>query len=339
MSAATITSFGAPLEIKEMDIPTPGRGEVLVKLHATGVCHSDLHLAQGDWALLPSLPRVPGHEGIGEVVETGQDVETLAVGDMVGNAWLWRACGTCENCRTGWETICANQVTSGVHIDGSFGQYMLVDERFAGRFHPDVDAVEAAPILCAGVTVYKGLKVSEARPGQWVTIAGIGGLGHLAVQYAKAMGLRVAAVDVAEDKLQLAKTLGAELTVNAKEHDPAEEITRQTGGGTNAVIVTASHPAAHRQAVGMARDRGTVVLIGMPDGNFEAPIRQIVAKALTIRGSAVGTRQDLVEAIEFYNNGKVKPIVTGRTLDEVNTVFGEMQAGKIDGRVSVDYLK
>nr|WP_242702134.1 alcohol dehydrogenase AdhP [Arthrobacter cavernae] len=332
MHAAVVTEFGRELQIQEIERPTPGPGEALVRLITSGVCHTDLHAAEGDWPVKPKLPLVPGHEGVGEVVELGEGVKDLAVGDLVGNAWLWSACGECQYCRTGWETLCESQQNAGYGVDGSFGEYMLVNTRFAARIPEGSDPVEVAPVLCAGVTVYKGLKMTEARPGQWVTISGIGGLGHIAVQYAVAMGLRVAAVDIADDKLALAKQHGAELTVNALKEDPVEVIQRETGGA-HGVLVTAVHPSAFGQAIGMARRGGTIVFNGLPPGDFPAPIFEIVLKGLTVRGSIVGTRQDLEEALDFYAQGKIHPTVSTRELSEVNAVFDEMKHAKIDGRV------
>ncbi|BCW20065.1 zinc-dependent alcohol dehydrogenase [Arthrobacter sp. NtRootA9] len=324
--------FGTDLQVRSLPIPTPGPGEALVKVLTTGVCHTDLHAAEGDWPVKPVPPFVPGHEGVGEVVALGDGVTGLAVGDLVGNAWLWSACGSCQYCGSGWETLCEAQKNGGYSVDGSFGEYMLVDGRFAARIPAGSDPVEVAPVLCAGVTVYKGLKMTEAKPGQWVTISGIGGLGHIAVQYAVAMGLRVAAVDIADDKLALARAHGAELTVNALHEDPAEVIQRETGG-CHGVLVTAVHPSAFGQAIGMARRGGTIVFNGLPPGDFPAPIFDIVLKGLTVRGSIVGTRQDMEEALDFYARGKIHPTVSVRELSEVNAVFDEMKHAKIDGRV------
>ncbi|MBX7445053.1 MULTISPECIES: alcohol dehydrogenase AdhP [unclassified Arthrobacter] len=332
MQAAVVTTFGSDLSVQDIAIPQPGPGQALVKVLTTGVCHTDLHAAEGDWPVKPTPPFVPGHEGVGEVVALGEGVTDLAIGDLVGNAWLWSACGDCQYCRTGWETLCEAQQNGGYSVDGSFGEYMLVDSRFAARIPAGSDPVEVAPVLCAGVTVYKGLKMTEARPGQWVTISGIGGLGHIAVQYAVAMGLRVAAVDIADDKLALAKAHGAELAVNALHEDPAEVIQRETGG-CHGVLVTAVHPSAFGQAIGMARRGGTIVFNGLPPGDFPAPIFEIVLKGLTVRGSIVGTRQDLEEALDFYARGKIHPTVSVRELSEVNAVFDEMKHAKIDGRV------
>lgn len=337
MTAAVVNEFGADLDVTEdLEIPEPGRGQVLVKLISSGVCHTDLHAKDGDWPVKPEPPFVPGHEGVGEVVKVGDGVEDLAVGDIVGNAWLWSACGRCEYCRTGWETLCEEQENGGYTVNGSFGTYMLVDAAYAARIPDGVDLVEVAPILCAGVTVYKGLKCTGVRPGQWVVISGVGGLGHIAVQYAVAMGMRVAAVDVAEDKLALAREHGAEVTVNALEGDPAAEIREKTGGA-HGVLVTAVHPDAFRQAIDMARRGGTIVFNGLPPGEFPAPIFDIVLNGLTIRGSIVGTRQDMIEALDFYARGLIHPTVTTRPLEDINEVFDEMHHGKIEGRVVIKY--
>ncbi|MCR6491166.1 alcohol dehydrogenase AdhP [Cellulomonas sp. P24] len=336
MTAAVVHELGAGLTVEDVPVPRPGPGQALVKLISSGVCHTDLHAVQGDWPVKPSPPFIPGHEGVGTVVALGEGVTDLAIGQLVGNAWLWSACGTCQYCRTGWETLCEQQQNGGYSVDGSFGQYMLVDSRFAARIPDGVDLVEVAPILCAGVTVYKGLKMTEARPGQWVVISGIGGLGHIAVQYARAMGLRVVAVDIADDKLALATKHGAELVVNALVDDPAEVVQRETGGA-HGVLVTAVHPSAFGQAIGMARRGGTIVFNGLPPGDFPAPIFEIVLKGLTVRGSIVGTRQDLEEALDFYARGQIHPTVSTRGLGEINTVFDEMRHGAIDGRVVIRY--
>ncbi|ELB93169.1 Zn-dependent alcohol dehydrogenase, partial [Rhodococcus wratislaviensis IFP 2016] len=221
-------------------------------------------------------------------------------------------------------------------VNGSFAEYMLVDSRFAARIPDGSDPVEVAPVLCAGVTVYKGLKVTDLEPGNWVTISGIGGLGHLAVQYAVAMGLRVAAVDVSDSKLELAREFGAEVLVNAAKEDPVERILEETGG-TDGVLVTAVHPAAFGQAIGMARRGGTITFNGLPPGDFPAPIFDTVLKGLTIRGSIVGTRQDMTEALDFYTRGKIKPTVHTRRLEEINAIFDELRQGKIDGRIVLEF--
>jgi propanol-preferring alcohol dehydrogenase len=336
MKAAVVHAFGDDLTIDDVPVPSPGPGQALVKVITSGVCHTDLHAVEGDWPVKPNPPFIPGHEGVGTVVALGEGVTNLTVGQLVGNAWLFSACGHCQYCNVGWETLCEQQQNAGYSVDGSFGQYMLVDAKFAAIIPEGADLVEVAPILCAGVTVYKGLKMTEARPGQWVVISGIGGLGHIAVQYAKAMGLRVAAVDIADDKLALAKKHGAELLVNAAHEDPIEVVQRVTGGA-HGILVTAVHRSAFGQAIHMSRRGGTIVFNGLPAGDFPASIFEIVLKGLTVRGSIVGTRQDLVEALEFYARGQIHPTVATRDLHEINAVFEEMKHGKIDGRVVIKY--
>jgi alcohol dehydrogenase, propanol-preferring len=336
MQAAVVHAFGKDLTIDNVPVPTPGHGQALVKLITSGVCHTDLHAVEGDWPVKPNPPFIPGHEGVGKVIALGDRVTNLKIGQLVGNAWLFSACGDCQYCNTGWETLCEKQQNAGYSVDGSFGEYMLVDAKFAAIIPDGADLVEVAPVLCAGVTVYKGLKMTEAKPGEWVVISGIGGLGHIAVQYAKAMGLRVAAVDIADDKLALAKKHGAELVVNALDEDPIEVVQRVTGGA-HGVLVTAVHPSAFGQAIHMSRRGGTIVFNGLPAGDFPASIFEIVLKGLTVRGSIVGTRQDLKEALEFYARGQIHPTVATRDLGEINAVFDEMKHGKIDGRVVIKY--
>ncbi len=336
MHAAVVEQFGSKLILQDLPIPVPGPGQALVKLISSGVCHTDLHAAHGDWPVKPTPPFIPGHEGVGEVVALGEGVTNLHVGQLVGNAWLFSACGECEFCTTGWETLCEKQQNSGYSVDGSFGQYMLVDAAYAALIPEGADPVEVAPILCAGVTVYKGLKMTEARPGQWVVISGIGGLGHIAVQYARAMGLRVAAVDIDDDKLALATRHGAELVVNARTEDPIAVIQAATGGA-HGILVTAVHPDAFGQAIHMSRRGGTIVFNGLPPGDFPASIFEIVLKGLTVRGSIVGTRQDMVEALDFYARGQIHPTVATRKLDEINEILDEMTRGAIAGRIVIAY--
>ena len=333
MKAAVVRKFGQPLTIDEVPIPEPDLGQVLIKVSASGVCHTDLHAADGDWPVKPTLPFIPGHEAVGHVVKIGKGVVGLKEGDAVGVPWLHDACGYCEYCTTGWETLCESQHNSGYSVDGGHAEYVLGAAPYVGRIPESADLVAMAPILCAGVTTYKGLKETEARPGEWVVISGIGGLGHVAVQYAKAMGLYVAAVDIADDKLELAKHLGADLVANAKTEDAAAKIVKETGGGAHGVLVTAVSTEAFAQALAMTRRRGTVSLVGMPPGDFATPIFDVVLKRITIRGSIVGTRRDMAEAIDFAIAGKVKTTVSTRKLDEINDVLARLKDGTVDGRI------
>ncbi|GGB35939.1 zinc-dependent alcohol dehydrogenase [Gordonia jinhuaensis] len=335
-----VHKLGNPLTIDEVEIPTPTGFEALVRVDYTGVCHTDLHAAHGDWPVKPSPPFIPGHEGVGTVVAVGDQVTRIHEGQLVGNAWLWSACGECEWCETGWETLCPLQKNGGYAVDGSFGRYMLVDSRYCPIIPDGVDPKAAGPILCAGVTVYKGLKVTDTKPGEWVLISGIGGLGHIAVQYAIAMGRRVAAVDVDDEKLALAKHHGAEVMVNAATSpDAAAEIQEATGGGVHGALVTAVNSHAFPQAVGALRRGGTVSLVGLPPEQFPLDIFTTVLFGLTVRGSIVGTRKDMSEALDFFARGKISPTYTMRRLDEINEIFDEMEHGKIEGRIVMDLEK
>jgi propanol-preferring alcohol dehydrogenase len=238
---------------------------------------------------------------------------------------------------SGWETLCLEQKNSGYSVNGSFAQYALGQADYLGRIPKGLSFVDAAPILCAGVTTYKGLKMTEARPGEWVVISGIGGLGHVAVQYAKAMGLHVAAVDLGPEKMALARKLGAEITIDARIQDPAKEIQKQIGGAQG-VLVTAVSPIAFKQGVGMLRRGGTCVLNGLPAGEFPVSIFDVVLNGYTIRGSIVGTRVDLEEALSFAAEGKVKATIETLPLESINDVFSLLKAGKINGRVVLDLI-
>jgi len=332
MKATVCKEFGKPLVIEEVPVPEPGPGQILVRIVATGVCHTDLHAVNGDWPVKPSPPFIPGHEGVGTVVALGAGVARVKEGDRVGIPWLHTADGYCEYCRTGWETLCPRQQNTGYSVNGTFAEYALADPTFVGRLPDQLDWGPAAPTLCAGVTVYKGLKETEVKPGEWVMISGIGGLGHMAVQYAKAMGMHVVAIDIHDDKLALATRLGADLAVNARTTDAAAEIQKQVGG-THGALITAVSPPAFEQAFGVLRSHGTMALVGLPPGKFAMPIFDTVLKRITVRGSIVGTRQDLEEALEFAGEGKVKAHFAWDELSNINDIFHRMAEGRIDGRI------
>jgi alcohol dehydrogenase, propanol-preferring len=332
MQAAVVRAFHEPLIIEEVLMPQPGPGQVLVKVVASGVCHTDLHAADGDWPVKPALPFIPGHEGVGYVAALGPGVTRLKEGDRVGVPWLHSACGACSYCLTGWETLCPQQQNTGYSVNGGYAEYVVAPAAYVGLLPAGLDFAAAAPILCAGVTTYKGLKETDTRPGQWVVISGIGGLGHVAVQYARAMGLHVAAVDVAPDKLQLARDLGAEIALNAAELDPAAELQRLIGGA-HGVLITAVSPTAFAQGIGMLRRGGTCALVGLPPGGFPTPIFDVVLKRLTIRGSIVGTRADLQESLAFAADGAVRAKIELQPLSAINSVFDRLKRGAVNGRV------
>lgn len=338
MKAAVIHEFGAALNIEEMPVKMPQENQILVKVISCGVCHTDLHACDGDWPVKSKMPLIPGHEAIGYVAALGKGVHQMKEGDIVGVPWLHSACGGCEYCITGWETLCGTQQNGGYSVDGGFAEYVIADARYVAHFPSGINFNEMAPIICAGVTVYKGLKETEVKPGEWVAISGVGGLGHLAVQYAKAMGMHVAAIDISDDKLALAKSLGAELTVNAKDQDPGIFLKKLTGG-MHGVLVTAVSPIAFSQGLSALRRKGTLSLNGLPPGDFPLPIFDTVLNRITVRGSIVGTRKDMQEAIAFAVDGKVKADVHGARLEDINTVFDQMKAGEIEGRVVLEIAK
>ena len=336
MKAAVVRQLGEPLSIEEMPIPEVGPGQALVKIASTGVCHTDLHALAGDWPVKPHLPFVPGHEGVGFVVATGSGVSAVKEGDRVGVPWLHSACGHCEFCLTGWETLCKSQTNTGYSVNGTFAEYVLVDPNFVAPLPKNVAFSPIAPILCAGVTVYKGLKETEAKPGEWVVVSGIGGLGHLAIQYAKAMGLHVIAVDVATDKIQLAKSMDVDLAVDARDPDAAARILQVTDGGAHGVLVTAVSPNAFSYGLQVLRRKGTMSLVGLPPGDFPLSIFDVVLNRKTIRGSIVGTREDLAESLAFAAEGKVAVDYQTAALEDINQVFERMKAGTIEGRVVLE---
>jgi alcohol dehydrogenase, propanol-preferring len=335
MQAAVVRSFGRPTSIEQVPVPVPGPHQALVKVEYTGVCHTDLHTVRGDWHAPATLPIIPGHAGHGPVVALGPDVTNARIGDRLGSTWLASACGTCAACLAGDEPLCPAQENVGYSVNGSFAEYMLIDTRYAAHIPAGADPVAVCAVLCSGVTAYKALKVTGARTGQWVVISGIGGVGHLAVQYARAMGLRVAAVDVDESKLALARKHGAELTVNALTQDPGVELTAQVGGA-HAAVITATTSRAFTTSLSMLRAGGTVALVGLPPGSFPLDIVDTVRRGLTVRGSIVGNRLDLAEALDLYATRAVDPSVSLRPLSEIDAVFTEFAGGLIDGSVVLD---
>jgi propanol-preferring alcohol dehydrogenase len=337
MKVAQVEQFGQALVLKELDIPTPGPGQILVKTEACGVCHTDLHAAGGDWPLKPALPFTPGHEGIGIVTALGTGVTAVKVGERVGVPWLYSACGHCEFCLAAQEPVCAEAQFGGYTKNGGFAEYIIADPNYVAHIPVGLSAVDAAPLICAGVTSYKGIKETQARPGEWVVISGIGGLGHLGVQYAKAMGLHVCAVDIDDAKLEHAKRLGADAVVNAKHSGAVAAVIKATNGGAHGVLITAPSLPAFEQGIRMTRKHGTCVLVGIPPGDFPTPLFDVVANCITIRGSFVGTRRDMAEALAFAADGKVKADIELQPLSAINKVFERLAKGEVLSRVVLDF--
>jgi alcohol dehydrogenase, propanol-preferring len=338
MHAAVVEHFGKPLVFRELPIPVPGPGQILIKTEACGVCHTDLHAANGDWPVKPTPPFIPGHEGIGRVTAVGAGVKIVKEGDRVGVPWLYSACGHCEYCLSAWETVCASAEFGGYTKNGGFAEYIVGDPNYVAHIPNGLGPKEAAPLICAGITTYKGIKMTEARAGEWVVISGAGGLGHLAIQYAKVMGLQVCAVDIDDSKLAHAKRLGADLVVNASHGDPIEAVKKGTDGGAHGVLITAPSLGAFKQGVGMTRKRGTCVLVGLPPGDFPVPLFEVVANCITIRGSFVGNREDMAEALAFAAEGKVSADIELQPLSAINDVFERLEHGDVPSRVVLDFI-
>jgi alcohol dehydrogenase, propanol-preferring len=335
MKAAVVRAFKQPLVIEDLPKPEPGAGEIVVKIEAAGLCHTDIHAAHGDWPVKPTLPFIPGHEGIGIVESIGAGVAEVKEGDRVALPWLGYACGACEYCVSGWETLCEKQLNTGYFIDGSYAEYAKAHARYVGKVPDGLLAIEAAPLTCAGVTTYKAVKVSGARSSDLVAVFGIGGLGHMALQYAKIAGATVVAVDLVEEKLGLARELGADYTINGREEDPVQAIKKL--GGADAAIAVAVSPKAFEQAYRSLRRGGTLVFVALPaDNSFQLPIFETVLNGTKIVGSIVGTRVDLAETFELHAAGKTKVVYETRQLDDVNEAFEEVEQARARARLVFD---
>ncbi|EOH99784.1 alcohol dehydrogenase [Enterococcus haemoperoxidus ATCC BAA-382] len=339
MKAAVVTKENnGKVEIKEVSLRPLEAGEALVDVEYCGVCHTDLHVAHGDFGEVPG--RVIGHEGIGIVKEIAPGVESVKVGDRVSIAWFFEGCGTCEYCITGRETFCRQVKNAGFSVDGAMAEQCIVKADYAVKVPEGLDPAQASSISCAGVTCYKAIKVSDVKPGQWVAIYGIGGLGNLAIQYAKnVFNAKVIAVDINDDKLEFAKELGADLVCNPLTDGDAGAWIQEKVGGAHAAVVTAVSKVAFNQAVDSVRAAGKVVAVGLPPETMDLAIVKTVLDGIQIVGSLVGTRKDLEEAFQFGAEGKVVPVVETRCLHEVNDIFEEMEQGKIKGRMVVDLKK
>ena len=336
MKAAVVSSFTAPLQVTERDIPEPGAGEVLVHIQASGLCHTDIHAAHGDWPVKPGLPFVPGHEGVGIIEKLGAGVTSRAVGERVAIPWLGYACGECRYCIDGRETLCESQHNSGYSVDGAFAEYAVASAKFVVPVPDGVTSLDAAPLTCAGVTTYKALKVAGITPTERVAVFGIGGLGHLGVQYARIMGGTVIAVDVEAPKLELARELGAEHLVNAAEVDPVAAI--QQLGGADVALVLAASPKVFEQAFASLSRGGRLICVALPaDQEMHVSIFETVLKGLSIIGSIVGTRQDLAEVFALHAAGRTRIIAEGRRLEEVNDAITEVLSGKVLARLVFEF--
>jgi propanol-preferring alcohol dehydrogenase len=332
MRAVVVTSFENPLEVKEIVVPQVGPGQILVRIEASGLCHTDIHAARGDWPVKPTPPFVPGHEGVGIVEQAGPGVTAHQIGDRVAVPWLGSACGGCEYCVSGWETLCEAQLNTGYTLDGGHAEFLVADARYAVAVPAGVDPAEAAPLTCAGVTTYKAVKVGGVTPGDRVAIFGIGGLGHLAQQYAQIFGGETIAVDVTEEKLALAKRLGAAHVVNAATTDPVAAI--EALGGADVAVVLAADPKVLEQAHASLRRGGRLILVSLPKDNTMAlPIFQTVLKGIRVFGSIVGTRADLAEVFRLHAAGRTRVVYETRKLEQINEAIEDILAGRATARL------
>lgn len=310
-------------------------GEALLEMECCGVCHTDLHVKNGDFGDKTGV--ILGHEGIGVVKEIGPGVTSIKVGDRASVAWFFQGCGHCEYCASGNETLCRNVKNAGYTVDGGMAEECIVVADYSVKVPDGLDSAAASSVTCAGVTTYKAVKVSQIRPGQWIAIYGMGGLGNLALQYAKRVfNAKVIAVDVNDDQLKFALETGADLTINSRNEDAAKIIQEKTGGA-HAAVVTAVAKAAFNSAVDAVRAGARVVAVGLPPEAMSLDIPRLVLDGIQVVGSLVGTRQDLVEAFQFAAEGKVVPKVTRRPIEDINDIFHEMEQGKIQGRMVIDF--
>jgi alcohol dehydrogenase, propanol-preferring len=327
MKAAVVHDYSRPLAIEDVPIPEPGPEQVLVRIEASGLCHTDIHAARGEWPVKPALPFIPGHEGVGVIERVGPgNPHGLETGVRVALPWLGYACGDCEFCNSGWETLCTAQLNTGFAINGGFAEYTVGYARHAVRVPEGVDPADAAPLTCAGVTTFKAVKVSGADSSSLVAVFGAGGLGHLAIQYARITGAPVVAVDVNAERLEVARELGAEHLIHAGEEDPVAAI--QKLGGARATISTAATPVAFEQAFRSLRRGGTLVCVGLPaDNEMKIPIFETVLGGLTIKGSIVGTHHDLEQVFELHRRGLTRVFRSESSLDDVNDAIEQVLDG------------
>jgi len=332
MRAAVVQQFGAPLVIEERPIPEPGPGQITVRMQASGLCHTDIHAAHGDWPVKPTPPFIPGHEGVGTVHAVGAGVTSLRLGDTVAVPWLGYACGECKHCLTGWETLCLRQQNTGYSVDGCYAEYFLADAAFAAKVPAGVSMFDAAPLTCAGVTTYKAVKVGNVRPADLVAISGIGGLGHLALQYAKIFGGTVAAIDITDEKLQLAKELGADIVIDARTEDPAAVL--QAHGGADVAIGLAVDDRSFATAYAGLRRGGRLVLVALPAaGTLRIPVFDTVLNGTSVIGSIVGTRADLADVFALHALGRTRVIYEARDLSTVNESIADVLHGRATARI------
>jgi alcohol dehydrogenase, propanol-preferring len=334
MKAAILREFKRPLSIENVARPTPGANDVLIEVEACGVCHSDLHVADGDWPqIIPitKLPLILGHEIAGRVVEKGSSVSQLKKGDRVGVPWLHWSCGECEFCREGNENLCFKQKITGVTVNGGYAEFVKAPASHALKIPDELSCIDAAPLFCAGVTVYRALKHSKIEAGQRLAVFGVGGLGHLAVQIGREFGAVVTAIDVSDEKLQVARGFGASTALNTAAVNVVKEIRRM--GGVHVALVTSAAKAAYETAFPCVRPTGRLLAVGLPSESIcFSPIR-MAASEVRIQSSSVGTRQDVHELLAMAAAGKIRCQLTTQPMTKANEALSKLRDGQVAGRV------
>lgn len=336
MRAVVLSEFKTPLIVRDVEIPKPGEEEVLIKVEVCGVCHSDLHVADGDWKQLAGIvkrPLILGHEIVGRVVEVGSGSRNVSIGDRVGVPWIHWTCGQCEFCLEGNENLCTRQRITGVTVDGGYAEFVKAPASHVVTIPANLSPEQAAPLLCAGVTVHRALKRSHISTGQRLAVFGVGGLGHLAVQIGREMGADVIAVDISEEKLTLARSMGATRAINAASENVVKAI--RAAGGAHVALVASAAKQAYDNAFYCVRPSGTLLVVGLPAQDLSFPPIMMAAGEVQVLATAVGTRKDLGEILALGSAGKVHCEVTIRPLSEANDVLERMRRGEIRGRVAL----
>lgn len=333
MKAIVVSKEHKP-QVTEKTLRPLKYGEALLDMECCGVCHTDLHVTHADFGDVTG--RVLGHEGIGVVKEVADGVTSLKVGDRASVAWFYEGCGHCEYCTSGRETLCRSVKNAGYSVDGGMAEECIVKADYAVKVPDGLSSEAASSITCAGVTTYKAIKESGIQSGQWIVISGLGGLGNLALQYAKKVfNAKVIAVDINDSQLEFAKQYGADITLNPKNEKVSEYIQEHLDGA-HAAVVTAVAKSAFNDAVNAVRAGGTVVAVGLPTESMDLSIPRLVLDGIRVVGSLVGTRQDLKEAFQFGAEGLVVPKTQTRPMEDIQDIFTEMEEGKINGRMVID---
>ncbi|MFE1083365.1 alcohol dehydrogenase catalytic domain-containing protein [Brevibacterium sediminis] len=335
MLAALLTEDNAPLDLKQIDIPTPGKGEVLIKMESCGVCHTDIHFWKGEDELPRAKPAILGHEGVGTIVGLGADVvDGTETGQRVGVGFVFSACGTCRECRKGLETYCQDSRATGVDVEGCFAEYVVAPSDWVTAIPESLSSEEACPLLCAGVTAYSAVRKADIEPGSVVVVFGLGGLGQYAVQYAKLFGAKVIGIDLDPKKHETAVSLGAHAA-----YAPGDEATEAIHalGGADALLSFAPAPQVFRSMFDLAAPTARFIQVALPDKPFSFKAAEIIDLGITIIGSADGTRLERDQVMQLAEEGLVRSTIKSTGFDNINETFRSLDQGEAEGRWVVNF--